>query len=90
LQCHAGRRVELCDRCEIEIRPHVGEFDFAAQSSRRLNYEREVFSALKSRFAEYDAIVEIGATAVVVHSLAKAPGGSQTPQTTVQPFEIVL
>lgn len=55
------RRVELSEGCEIEIRPHIGEFDFAALFSRRLNYEREVFSALKARIGQYDSIVEIGA-----------------------------
>jgi FkbM family methyltransferase len=56
-----ARIVELCSGVRVVLTPHAGEFDFRAALSTRLNYEREVFEALKARLPRYDAILEIGA-----------------------------
>ena len=56
-----AQEVEVCEGCTIRLHPHVGEFDFEALFSRKLSYERDVFSELRKRIADYDAIVEIGA-----------------------------
>src|SRR5438874_12567096 len=37
-------KVCLTTDIEVAIRPHLGEFDFAAHICRRLNYEREIVS----------------------------------------------
>ncbi len=63
-----AQAVEVCDGCTIRLHPHVGEFDFEALFTRKLSYERHVFSELRKRLANYDAIVEIGAN-VGVYSL---------------------
>lgn len=55
------RRVSLCKDMEVEIVPHVGEFDFRALMYRELSYEQEVFDFLSSRMDQYDSIIEIGA-----------------------------
>lgn len=54
------RRVSLCNEVEVEIIPHVGEFDFRALINADLSYEQEVFDFLVSRMDQYDAIIEVG------------------------------
>lgn len=54
------RRVSVTETTEVDLIPHVGEFDFAALFLKRISYEQEVFDFLQGRLAGYDAIVEIG------------------------------
>jgi hypothetical protein len=56
------RKVVLGDRTEIELRPHLGEFDQAALFRSQLNYEAPVFAWLERHASDrYDAVIEIGA-----------------------------
>ena len=50
-----GKNTAIC------LRPHNGEFDFAAVLGGRFDYESEVFNFLDSHIQQYDAVVEIGA-----------------------------
>lgn len=46
---------------QLDIVPHIGEFDFAALFYRRLPYEEEVFRVLEKYVPYFDGIIEIGA-----------------------------
>jgi FkbM family methyltransferase len=52
-------RVRLTSGVEVNIIPHIGEFDFAAHICCHLAYEQETISWCAGR--SYDTIVEIGA-----------------------------
>lgn len=56
------RSVVVGARTKIVLTPHVGEFDWAALFSKRLDYERSVFCWLEQNANErYDIVIEIGA-----------------------------
>jgi FkbM family methyltransferase len=50
------------------IKPHVGEFDFAAIMRRDLLYEPEVFAQIERLIEDVDAVLEIGSN-VGVHTM---------------------
>ena len=56
-----GQRVSVASDVSLRIVPHVGEFDFDALFCRSLEYEREVFKALRPRMSQYEVVLEIGA-----------------------------
>jgi FkbM family methyltransferase len=81
--------VTVGQHTQIRLRPHVGEFDFEALLSRRLQYERDVFAVLEDRMADYDAVIEIGAnvgvyTAFFCQHQRETPSG---PRPAVFAFE---
>ena len=55
------RRVRLGTQTSVLLYPHFYEIDFEILVSRNPLYEKEVFSVLETRLANYDAVVEIGA-----------------------------
>jgi FkbM family methyltransferase len=55
------KTVEVCKGASINIIPHVGEFDFRAQFSKKMSYEEHIFAWLLPKMKEFDAVFEIGA-----------------------------
>ena len=55
------QRVTLGAETTVVLYPHFYEIDFETLVSRNPLYEKEVFSILEPRLADYDAVVEIGA-----------------------------
>lgn len=64
----SARKVWVTSKTQLNLVPHVGEFDFAALYLRQLSYEQEVFNFLEKRMAGYDAIVEVGSNVGVFTS----------------------
>lgn len=56
-----AKKVWVTKKTQLNLVPHVGEFDFAALYLRELSYEQEVFNFLEKRLTGYDAVVEVGA-----------------------------
>jgi len=53
--------IQLGSRVNVQLTPHLQEFDFDALFFKEFKYESEVFAVIEERANVYDGVIEIGA-----------------------------